>query len=115
MRDFRDKNSLFWIISFIIVGIIFIIWLFFLPSFIKTLESGGSSNGDSWDSLGEEALNILNIFKEQKDILDNKILPQLESGTSDQVSISEDDLMELKDKVKELSAEKNNLINQEDE
>ena len=95
MKNSKDKNSLLWIISSVIVGIIFIVWLFFLPKF--DIED---NNGAEWTELKNNFFEFLNIVGEQKEILTEEIIPMIKEE-KDQVSMSEEELDKLEEKILE--------------
>lgn len=100
MNNFKDKNSLLWIIPSVIVGIIFIVWLFFLPKF--NIEN---NNNIEWTELKNDFFEFLNTANEQKEILTEEIMPRIKEE-KDQVSMSEEELDKLKEKILE---EQNNI------
>jgi len=96
------------------VAAIFIAWLFFLPSIAEKNMGDEGGDGSSWSSLIEDAAGIISTAKEQKNIFKKDIMSQAEREENN-ISISEDDLAELKSKLEDLSQDQdNNLDNQTD-
>ncbi|MDD5043859.1 MAG: hypothetical protein PHD51_04370 [Patescibacteria group bacterium] len=102
MKSFKDKHSLIWILSFVVIAVIFIFWLIFLPNFLTGRQPGESASGEAWQKLRHEAAGLFNNFTEQKDVLQEKILPQLIERGEEKVSLSEEEVESLKNKILEL-------------